>query len=220
MIGSKTVHGTFLNPKNGTNRPGIPNPAFLRTEGFDRHVLVGRLNRVGRFAILKVDTKTIKVAPDVECGRIATVSTGFSGIDPANPVDEAALLTARRRAECCAMEDFTCAIERMVAGLEKRNRVLNARAQNRRLSRNGPCADHQGLPGLDGVHKVPITQRGIGALDCTIQCRTEDRFLITREELENKTPVLLGGSAAENLIFGSLSTGASNWRFGRFGQGG
>ena len=194
-----------------TNRPEILDPALLRAGRFDRQVLVDRPDRVGRIAILKVYMKKIKVAPDVEPDQIAALTTGFSGADLANLINEAALLATRRRGECVGMEDFTNAIERIIAGLEKRNRLLNPREREIvAYHEMGHALTAMALPGVDEVHKVSIIPRGIGALGYTIQRPTEDRFLMTREELENKIAVLLGGRAAESLIFGQLSTGASD----------
>jgi cell division protease FtsH len=194
-----------------TNRPEILDPALLRAGRFDRQVLVDRPDRMGRIAILKVHMKKIKVASNVEPDQIAALTTGFSGADLANLVNEAALLATRRRAERVGMEDFTNAIERIVAGLEKRNRLLNPREREIvAYHEMGHALTAMALPGVDQVHKVSIIPRGIGALGYTIQRPTEDRFLMTREELENKIAVLLGGRAAESLIFGHLSTGASD----------
>ncbi|AUJ65610.1 cell division protein FtsH (plasmid) [Aestuarium zhoushanense] len=194
-----------------TNRPEILDPALLRAGRFDRQVLVDRPDRVGRIAILKVHMKKIKVAPDVEPDQIAALTTGFSGADLANLINEAALLATRRRSERVGMEDFTNAIERIVAGLEKRNRLLNPREREIvAYHEMGHALTAMALPGVDEVHKVSIIPRGIGALGYTIQRPTEDRFLMTREELEKKIAVLLGGRAAESLIFGHLSTGASD----------
>ncbi len=194
-----------------TNRPEILDPALLRAGRFDRQVLVDRPDRPGREAILKVHMRKIRVGPDVEIGQLAGLTTGFSGADLANLVNEAALLATRRRAGRVAMEDFTNAIERIVAGLEKRNRLLNPREREIvAYHEMGHALTAMALPGVDEVHKVSIIPRGIGALGYTIQRPTEDRFLMTREELENKIAVLLGGRAAELLIFDHLSTGAAD----------
>jgi cell division protease FtsH len=147
----------------------------------------------------------------VDPEQIAALTPGFTGADLANLVNEAALAATRRRAEAVAMEDFTVAIERIVAGLEKKNRVLNA--EERRVVAHhemGHALVAMSLPGSDPVHKVSIIPRGVGALGYTIQRPTEDRFLMSREELENKMAVLLGGRAAEELVFGRLSTGAAD----------
>jgi len=194
-----------------TNRPEILDPALLRAGRFDRQILVDRPDKVGRVQILKVHLKKARLAPDVDPERIAALTPGFAGADLANLANEAALLATRRRAEAVTMEDFTAAVERIVAGLEKKNRVLNE--QERKVVAHhemGHALVALSLPGTDPVHKVSIIPRGIGALGYTIQRPTEDRFLMTREELENKMAVLLGGRAAEQLIFGHLSTGAAD----------
>ena len=194
-----------------TNRPEILDPALLRAGRFDRQILVDRPDKVGRVQILKVHLKKARLAPDVDPERIAALTPGFAGADLANLANEAALLATRRRAEAVTMEDFTAAVERIVAGLEKKNRVLNE--QERKVVAHhemGHALVALSLPGTDPVHKVSIIPRGIGALGYTIQRPTEDRFLMTREELENKMAVLLGGRAAEQLIFGRLSTGAAD----------
>ncbi|WP_341212923.1 ATP-dependent zinc metalloprotease FtsH [uncultured Limimaricola sp.] len=194
-----------------TNRPEILDPALLRAGRFDRQVLVDRPDRPGREAILKVHMRKIRVRADVEIGQLAGLTTGFSGADLANLVNEAALLATRRRAGRVAMEDFTNAIERIVAGLEKRNRLLNPREREIvAYHEMGHALTAMALPGVDEVHKVSIIPRGIGALGYTIQRPTEDRFLMTRAELENKIAVLLGGRAAELLVFDHLSTGAAD----------
>jgi len=194
-----------------TNRPEILDPALLRAGRFDRQVLVDRPDKRGRVAILEVHLKKVKLAADVDPEQVAALTTGFSGADIANLVNEAALLATRRRADAVAMSDFTAAIERIVAGLEKRNRLLYP--HERRVvayHELGHALVALALPGTDPVHKVSIIPRGIGALGYTIQRPTEDRFLMTREELENKIAVLLGGRAAEKLVFGHLSTGAAD----------
>ncbi len=194
-----------------TNRPEILDPALLRAGRFDRQVLVDRPDRKGRVQILNVHLKKVKLAADADPEKIAALTPGFSGADLANLVNEAALLATRRGADAAALDDFTAAIERIVAGLEKRNRLLNP------LERKVVAYHEMGhalvalsLPGVDKVHKISIIPRGIGALGYTIQRPTEDRFLMTREELENKMAVLLGGRASEHLVFGHLSTGAAD----------
>ncbi|MFO1320707.1 MAG: ATP-dependent zinc metalloprotease FtsH [Burkholderiales bacterium] len=194
-----------------TNRPEILDPALLRAGRFDRQVLVDRPDKPGRAAILGVHVKRIKLAPEVDLEQVAALTTGFSGADLANLVNEAALMATRRRATEVTLEDFTRAIERIVAGLEKRNRVLNERERETvAFHEMGHALVALALPGTDPVHKVSIIPRGIGALGYTIQRPTEDRYLMTREELENKIAVLLGGRAAEKLVFGKLSTGAAD----------
>jgi len=194
-----------------TNRPEILDPALLRAGRFDRQVLVDRPEKTGRVQILNVHLKKIRLAGDVDREQIAELTPGFSGADLANLVNEAALLATRRNADAVALADFTEAVERIVAGLEKRNRLLNPR--ERRIVAHhemGHALVAMALTGIDPVHKVSIIPRGIGSLGYTIQRPTEDRFLMTREELENKLTVLLAGRAAEHLVFGHLSTGAAD----------
>ena len=194
-----------------TNRPEILDPALLRAGRFDRQVLVDRPDRGGRIQILAVHSKKIRLEKDLNLEQVAALTPGFTGADLANLINEAALLATRRGAEAVTLEDFTQAVERIVAGLEKRNRVLNA--EERRVIAHhemGHALVAMALPGTDPVHKVSIIPRGVGALGYTIQRPTEDRFLMTREELENKMAVLLGGRAAEEIVFGRLSTGAAD----------
>ncbi len=194
-----------------TNRPEILDPALLRAGRFDRQVLVDRPDKRGRLAILQVHVRKVRLAPGVELEQVAALTPGFSGADLANLVNEAALLATRRSADAVSQDDFTQAVERIVAGLEKKNRVLNP--QERRIVAHhemGHAMVAMALPGSDPVHKISIIPRGVGALGYTIQRPTEDRFLMTREELDNKMAVLLGGRAAEEVIFGHLSTGAAD----------
>jgi cell division protease FtsH len=194
-----------------TNRPEILDPALLRAGRFDRQVLVDRPDKAGRVQILRVHTKTLKLAGGVDLEQIAALTTGFTGADLANLCNEAALAATRRNADAVALADFTTAIERIVAGLEKKNRVLNPREREVvAYHEMGHALVALSLPGTDPVHKVSIVPRGIGALGYTLQRPTEDRFLMTREELEHKIMVLLGGRAAEKLVFGHLSTGAAD----------
>ena len=194
-----------------TNRPEILDPALLRAGRFDRQVLVDRPDKRGREQILSVHIKKARTAPDVSIEQIAAMTTGFSGADLANLVNEAALLATRRRADLVGMEDFNQAIERMIAGLEKRNRILNPREREIvAYHEMGHALVAMALPGSDAVHKVSIIPRGVGALGYTIQRPTEDRFLMTREELDDKIQVILGGRAAEKLVFAHLSTGAAD----------
>ena len=194
-----------------TNRPEILDPALLRAGRFDRQVLVDRPDRPGRIQILKVHIGKIRLASGVQLEQIAALTPGFSGADIANLVNEAALLATRRDGEAVTLEDFTQAVERIIAGLEKKNRVLTV--NERRIVAHhemGHAIVAMALPGTDTVHKVSIIPRGVGALGYTIQRPTEDRFLMTREELENKMAVLLGGRVAEEICFGHLSTGAAD----------
>jgi len=194
-----------------TNRPEILDPALLRAGRFDRQILVDRPDKKGRIDILRVHLKRTKLAADVDPEKIAALTPGFTGADLANLVNEAALLATRRGAEAVTMTDFTNAVERMIAGLEKRNRLLNPKEREIvAYHEMGHALVAISLPGTDPVHKVSIIPRGVGALGYTIQRPTEDRFLMTREELENKMSVLLGGRAAELTIFGHLSTGAAD----------
>ena len=194
-----------------TNRPEILDPALLRAGRFDRQVLVDRPDRRGRVQILAVHLRKIRLADTVEPEQIAALTPGFTGADLANLVNEAALLATRRDAEAVTMVDFDNAIERIVAGLEKKNRLLNPKEREIvAFHEMGHALVAMALPGSDAVHKVSIIPRGIGALGYTIQRPTEDRYLVTREELENKMAVLLGGRAAEWIVFHHLSTGASD----------
>jgi cell division protease FtsH len=194
-----------------TNRPEILDPALLRAGRFDRQVLVDRPDRVGRVQILKVHVRKIKIAPAVDLDQIAGLTPGFSGADLANLVNEAALQATRRGRDVVGQDDFTLAIERIVAGLEKRSRLLNPKERTVVAHHEmGHALVALSLPGSDPVHKVSIIPRGIGALGYTLQRPTEDRYLMSRSELENKMAVLLGGRAAEQLVFDELSTGAAD----------
>ncbi|TSH95841.1 ATP-dependent zinc metalloprotease FtsH [Verticiella sediminum] len=194
-----------------TNRPEILDPALLRAGRFDRQVLVDRPDKVGRVQILHVHLRKARLATDVDPEQVAALTPGFTGADLANLVNEAALLATRRNAEAVTMEDFNNAIERIVAGLEKRNRLLNPKEREVvAYHETGHALVATALPGVDPVHKVSIIPRGVGALGYTIQRPTEDRFLMTREELENKMAVLLGGRAAEWIVYQHLSTGAAD----------
>ena len=194
-----------------TNRPEILDPALLRAGRFDRQILVDRPDKGGREQILAVHLKKAKLAADVNPEQIAALTPGFTGADLANLVNEATLLATRRNAEAVTMGDFNNAIERIVAGLEKRNRLLNP-LERRVVAYHelGHAMVGLALPGTDTVHKVSIIPHGVGALGYTIQRPTEDRYLMTRAELEHKMAGLLGGRAAEQLVFGEISTGAAD----------
>jgi len=194
-----------------TNRPEILDQALLRAGRFDRQVLVDRPDKKGRLDILKVHVKKIRLAGTVDLEQVAALTTGFSGADLANLVNEAALAATRRKAPAVELQDFTAAIERIVAGLEKKNRLLNPKEREIvAYHEMGHALVALALPGSDPVHKISIIPRGIGALGYTLQRPTEDRFLMTRTDLEHKIAVLLGGRAAEQLVFGELSTGAAD----------
>ena len=195
-----------------TNRPEILDPALLRAGRFDRQVLVDRPDRQGRLEILKVHARKVKLAPDIDLDTIAGLTTGFTGADIANLVNEAAIVATRRNATSVGLNDFTEAIERIVAGLEKKSRVLNPEERRRVAYHDmGHALVAATLPGVDPVQKVSIIPRGVGALGYTIQRPTEDRFLLGRSNLENRIAVLMGGRAAEQLVFdGEVSTGAAD----------
>ncbi|HEX5311988.1 ATP-dependent zinc metalloprotease FtsH [Aquabacterium sp.] len=194
-----------------TNRPEILDPALLRAGRFDRQVLVDRPDKQGRQAILKVHVRKVKLDPTLPLEEVAAITTGFCGADLANLVNEAAIVATRRQAEVVALADFTAAVERIVAGLEKRNRVLTPSERTAvAYHEMGHALVALSQPGSDPVHKVSIIPRGISALGYTIQRPTEDRYLMTAEELHQKVCVLLGGRAAEKLMLGTLSTGAAD----------
>jgi cell division protease FtsH len=195
-----------------TNRPEVLDPALLRAGRFDRQVLVDRPDRKGRCEILEVHAKKIHLAESVDLDAIAGLTTGFTGADLANLVNEAAIVATRNGEDEVQLSDFTVAIERIVAGLEKKSRVLN-REERRRVAYHemGHALVAASLRGIDPVLKVSIIPRGVGALGYTIQRPTEDRFLLTSENLEHRVAVLMGGRAAESLIFdGIVSTGAAD----------
>jgi len=194
-----------------TNRPEILDPALLRAGRFDRQVLVDRPDKIGRKAILMVHVRRVKLEEGVDLEQVAAITAGFTGADLANLVNEAAIMATRREAQAIGLEDFTNAMERIIAGLEKKNRLLNP--YERRLvawHETGHALVTLALPGTEIVHKISIIPRGIGSLGYNIQRPTEDRYLMTLEELKNKMTVLLGGRAAEKLVFDKVSTGAAN----------
>jgi cell division protease FtsH len=194
-----------------TNRPEILDPALLRAGRFDRQVLVDRPDRKGRVDILAVHVKRVKMAGAVSLDAIAALTPGFSGADLANLVNEAALLATRRNATEVTLADFTMAIERIVAGLEKKNRLLNPHERDVVAHHEmGHALVAMALPGADPVQKVSIIPRGIAALGYTMQRPIEDRFLMDRRELLDRMAVLLAGRAAEALIFDEVSTGAGD----------
>jgi cell division protease FtsH len=195
-----------------TNRPEVLDPALLRPGRFDRQVLVDRPDRTGRREILKVHAVKVKLAANLDLDQVAGLTPGFTGADLANLVNEAAIVATRRNGEAVTLNDFTVAIERIIAGLEKKSRVLGPE-ERRRVAYHemGHALVAATLPGVDPVHKVSIIPRGVGALGYTMQRPTEDRFLLARRDLENRISVLMGGRAAEALVFdGEISTGAAD----------
>jgi len=194
-----------------TNRPEILDPALLRPGRFDRQVLVDRPDRKGREAILGVHLKKIRYDETVDVATIANMTPGMVGADLANIVNEAALLAVRRGKEAAGMAEFQEAVERVIAGLEKKNRVINPH-EKRIVAYHelGHAIVAMSLPGTDPVQKITVIPRGIAALGYTLQVPTEDRFLMSKSELENKIATLLGGRAAEELVIGDISTGAHN----------
>ena len=194
-----------------TNRPEILDPALLRAGRFDRQVIVDRPDRIGRAAILVVHMRKIKAGPDADPDKIAALTPGFTGADLANLVNEAAIFATRRGGKKVTLQDFTEAMERIVAGSQKKSRLLNPSERERvAYHEMGHALVASSLPGSDPVHKVSIIPRSIGALGYTLQRPTEDRFLITTDELKNRMAVLLAGRAAEELTFGEISTGAAD----------
>lgn len=194
-----------------TNRPEILDPALLRAGRFDRQVLVDRPDKIGRVQILAIHTKKLSLAPDVKLADIAALTPGFTGADLANLANEAAVVATRRGGDNIAMADFTAAVERIVAGLEKKSRILIPR--ERRIvayHEMGHALVALAIPGADPIQKVSIIPRGIGALGYTMQRPTDDRFLMGLHELEDKMTVLMGGRAAETLLGEDISTGASD----------
>lgn len=194
-----------------TNRPEILDPALLRPGRFDRQVLVDRPDKQGRKAILQVHLKNIKAALTLDLDELAGMTPGMVGADLANLVNEAALLAVRRGKTEVTKSEFEEAVERVMAGLEKKNRLINPREREVvAFHEVGHALVALSLPGTDPVHKISIVPRGIAALGYTMQVPTEDRYLMTRSELLNRIASLLGGRAAEEIVFGDVSTGAHN----------
>ncbi|GAA0779225.1 ATP-dependent metallopeptidase FtsH/Yme1/Tma family protein [Roseibium denhamense] len=194
-----------------TNRPEILDPALMRAGRFDRQVLVDRPDKSGRRAILDVHVGKIKLDPDADLDQVAQLTAGFSGADLATLVNEAALLATRRKAEAVTLPDFNEAVERVIAGLEKRSRILSEKERRTvAFHEIGHALVAANLEGCDPVHKISIIPRGVGALGYTMQRPTEDRFLLSTRDLENRMAVLMGGRAAEEIVFGEISTGASD----------
>ena len=194
-----------------TNRPETLDPALLRPGRFDRQVLVDRPDLKGRKAILEIHATEVKLSDEVDLNAIATRTPGFAGADLANLVNEAALLAARNHREAVVQADFAEAIERVVAGLEKRSRVLNDKEKEIVAYHEvGHALVGAAMPGSDQVEKISIVPRGMAALGYTLQLPTEDRFLRDEAELKGQIATMLGGRSAEEVIFGSITTGAAN----------
>jgi len=209
LDGFDTQQGIVL--LSATNRPEILDPALLRAGRFDRQILVDRPDRIGRAAILEVHVRKVNLAAEVSLDDVAALTPGFSGADLANLVNEAAIVATRRTAEEVTMNDFTAAIERIVAGLEKKSRILIPFERELvAYHETGHALVTLALQGAETVQKISIIPRGIGALGYNIQRPTEDRYLMTSDELKDKMTSLLGGRAAEVLVLDKLSTGAAD----------
>jgi len=209
MDGFETKTGVII--MGATNRPEILDPALLRPGRFDRHVLVDRPDIKGREEILEVHVRGVKVADNVDLKVVAARTPGFVGADLANLINEAALLAARKEKASVTMEEFEEAIDRVVAGLEKKKRVMNKKEKEIvAYHETGHALMAELLETTDPVHKISIIPRGIAALGYTLQLPTEDRYLMTKKELIDRMGVLLGGRVAEEIAFGEISTGAQN----------
>lgn len=209
--GFKTDVGMPVIIMAATNRPEVLDPALLRAGRFDRQVAVGNPDLTGRLQILKIHSRAIKLAPDFDLERAARMTPGFSGADLANVMNEAALLAARQQAMAVTLPDFEAAIERVVAGSEKKTRVMNEQERKTvAYHEAGHALIAALMPYGDPVSKISIIPRSRGALGYTMQMPTEDRYLLTMDELSDKIAMMLGGRAAEKVIFDTLSTGASD----------
>jgi cell division protease FtsH len=209
MDGFDTRKGVII--MAATNRPEILDPALIRPGRFDRHILVDRPSLKGREDILQIHTRNIKISPEADLHTLAARTPGMVGSDLANIVNEAALLAARKNKSAVEMDDFEEAIDRVVAGLEKRNRVMNPKEKEIvAYHETGHALVAEALPTTDKVHRVSIIPRGISALGYTMQLPTEDRYLMTKTELEDRMAVMMGGRVAEELTFNEISTGAQN----------
>ncbi|MFH1156862.1 MAG: ATP-dependent zinc metalloprotease FtsH [Pseudomonadota bacterium] len=209
MDGFDTNKGVII--MAATNRPEILDPALLRPGRLDRQVLVDRPDINGREAILKIHSRNVVLGPDVDLRAIAGRTPGFVGADLANIINEAALLAARNNKEMVELTDFDEAIDRVIGGLQKKNRVMNAKEKEIvTFHESGHAVVAESLDHADPVHKISIIPRGISALGYTQQQPTEDRYLMTRSELLDRLAVLLGGRVAEELVFNEISTGAQN----------
>src|SRR6186713_1982163 len=193
-----------------TNRPEVLDPALMRAGRFDRQVLVDKPDVKGREEVLKIHTKNVKLATTVNLKVVAARTAGFAGADLANLVNEAALLAARKDKTQVEMKDFDEAIDRLIAGLEKKRVMSDKERRIVAYHESGHAIVASVLPGLDPVHKISIVQRGFGALGYTMQLPLEDRYLMTREDLQSQLSVLLAGRSAEEIAVGEISTGAQN----------
>jgi cell division protease FtsH len=193
-----------------TNRPEVLDPALLRPGRFDRQVLVAKPDVRGREDILRIHVKNVKVAENVDLKVVAARTAGFAGADLANLVNEAALLAARRDKSAVDKTDFDEAIDRVIAGLEKKRVMSDKERRIVAYHESGHAIVATVVPGLDPVHKISIIGRGFGALGYTMQLPLEDRYLMTRKDLQSELAVLLGGRSAEEIAFGEISTGAQN----------
>nr|MCU0904141.1 AAA family ATPase [Tabrizicola sp.] len=194
-----------------TNRPEILDPALMRAGRFDRQVVVDRPDKTGRAAILRVHLRKVTVDPGLDVDAVAGLTPGFTGAELANLVNEAAIHATRRGGDEITMADITSALERVVAGMERKGKLLNSRERETvAWHEMGHALAAARLPGADPVQKVSIIPRTIGALGYTLTRPTEDRFLITRSELENRMVMLLAGRAAEQIRFAEVSTGAAD----------
>ena len=209
MDGFEPHHAVII--MAATNRPEVLDPALLRPGRFDRQIVVDRPDRRGRLAILRVHARKVPLEDDVDLEEIATRTPGFAGADLANLVNEAALLAARAGREKVTMEDFSKAIDRVVAGIEKKSRIVTEEERRRVAYHEVGHALCSVLAGADDrVHKISIVPRGMGALGFTMQLPTEDRYLMTQSAIRARLVGLLGGRAAERLVFGEVSTGAQD----------
>ena len=209
MDGFETNKGVII--MAATNRPEILDPALLRPGRFDRQVLVDRPDINGRRAILEIHSKNVVLSPEVDLAKIAGRTPGFVGADLANIMNEAALLAARNDKKAVEPADIDEAIDRVVAGLQKKNRVMNPQEKEIvTFHESGHAIVAESVEHADPVHKISIIPRGISALGYTQQQPTEDRYLMTRSELTDRLAVLLGGRVAEELVFQEISTGAQN----------
>ena len=194
-----------------TNRPEVLDQALLRAGRFDRQITVSAPDLIGRLQILKIHSQKVKLSPDFDLDRAARITPGFSGADLENVMNEAALLAARRHESGVTLQDFEAAIERIVAGPEKKSRIMNEQERTTvAYHESGHALVAELVPHADPVAKVSIVPHGKGALGFTMQMPTEDRYLLTREELEDRLAVMLGGRAAEQVVFNVISTGASD----------